>query len=266
MSPRKGFTLIELLVVISIIALLISILLPALRKARQAGTNVQCMSNVRQVAMAMLAYEVDEDRLPIHVSEYPGVPKGHPHLLSRNGGPPYADVRIAYKPYLANANFFTCPFVEKLDRSLEAYPSGFGRIYGDYVLTPGYYEDHVTGAAWSFTDPGIFWIRSQDQWLFDHYQVRALVGDFSFQNGVIYNVKHAGEIKGWGLNYHPATSAGAYADVYYQASFSQDVRLQIDTNFAMKDGSAATFRGDDKLHRIEAIGNPTQSFLMPVLK
>ena len=58
-SRLQGFTLIELLVVISIIALLLSILLPSLNRAREAGRRAVCMSNLKSLTTAWILYAED---------------------------------------------------------------------------------------------------------------------------------------------------------------------------------------------------------------
>lgn len=113
---KSGFTLIELLVVISIIALLIGILLPALGAARESGKRAACLSNIRQVGIAALTYTNDnKDHYVIYRTAFSSGFNSNDMLNGRGGFVSVPWARRLSLDYTSTPSLMTCPSFEASD-------------------------------------------------------------------------------------------------------------------------------------------------------
>ena len=72
-STFRAFTLIELLVVIAIIAILAAILFPVFAKVREKARQISCLSNEKQLGLAIMQYAQDNDEIVLRLTNWDGV-------------------------------------------------------------------------------------------------------------------------------------------------------------------------------------------------
>lgn len=161
MSQRSAFTLVELLTVIAVIALLAAILFPVFASARGKARETTCLSNLRQIGLATLAYAEDyDDRFPLG---------GDPidlHAPTAWFGSPYEPIVRLFKPlpdvldpYTKSKAIWHCPADSGFELGgrmettpLDTRPSSFEKYGSSYYYNTNFvlHDDPVAGLqAWN---------------------------------------------------------------------------------------------------------------------
>lgn len=138
-AMRRGFTLVELLVVIAIIGVLVGLLMPAIVNARLTALQTTCANNQRELAMAMVAYDSNKDRLPYVGRQGNSYSTWYVQILEELGMGKIQDD-------LMNSNYQTTPVKQFKCPAGDAAANGFS--YQANVGNPSYYgSDYKSGTT-----------------------------------------------------------------------------------------------------------------------
>lgn len=140
-SGFSAFTLIELLVVIAIIAILAAILFPVFAQAREKARSISCLSNTKQIGLALMQYSQDSDELNVLNDNW------------RPGASSWLTWNDLMQPYIKNQTVFQCPSSTFHDSApTDQWIAGSG-VHCSYVLNNIYHADALRGRLFEKDPP-----------------------------------------------------------------------------------------------------------------
>jgi prepilin-type N-terminal cleavage/methylation domain-containing protein/prepilin-type processing-associated H-X9-DG protein len=131
-NKSRAFTLIELLVVIAIIAILAAILFPVFAQAKEAAKKISCLSNMKEIGLAMAIYANDYDDSYVEPFINPPAYSGYTYPATHSW-------LFTIQPYIKSKQMMVCPdnpYSKNLDVDLDPDPISY--CYMDDPWTPGY--------------------------------------------------------------------------------------------------------------------------------
>lgn len=153
---RMGFTIVELLVVIAVIIILIAVLLPGLRQAKETAKRITCLSNVKQIGLGMIEYSQDYNGyfpMPIYSSNYPSTLKDMAFMIED-----YVKGKVFFCPSVSPQKIwewsYKTDYIMYHGRSYPNSPSGISSPPG-YLLLIDYSTCASAGnTTLNHSDPG----------------------------------------------------------------------------------------------------------------
>jgi prepilin-type N-terminal cleavage/methylation domain-containing protein/prepilin-type processing-associated H-X9-DG protein len=152
LRKSKGFTLIELLVVIAIIAILAAILFPVFAKAREAARSTSCLSNLKQLGLAVQMYAGENEGYPMahaQAADAAGDVDWRPwfcgawtYQAAHNDYIKNETIRGLLDPYVKSANLWKCASDSACDPSFKE-----GKRYTSYKFRPWYIQGTMAGRS-----------------------------------------------------------------------------------------------------------------------
>jgi len=243
---RRGFTLVELLVVIGIMSLLIALLLPALGRARAQAKTIKCLSNLRQVGLALMMYSNDNHNWVPEDFIYadPASTSANYRWYQFIDG---SNVNV-HLPYLQSRKVLSCPEMEPTANDNIAATAALNSVYG--MLHPQTYEPKVYHADFNgFNGFHIAAIkRSADFVLVADTSVydvgHARWGSIAWRADRLYteNTTSNGSGKSGIWAAHPKNLANVlFSDFHCESAGS--VRLTATSNYNYNDGNSGKIHG-----------------------